>query len=178
MPKRWHRAGYIEAEARGLNVSAAELSDDEIFALGTDSIAEMIHSIGMYRTKSANLLRLASVLSEKYGGEVPEDYDKLIELPGVGRKTANVVLAEGFGHQRIAVDTHVFRVANRIGLTNEKDVLTTEKALMERCLKIAGRILITASYFMAVTAALRASPPVKDAASPHTADILIQKIYP
>lgn len=129
--KTMARAGYIEAEARGLNVSAAELSDDEIFALGTDSIAEMIHSIGMYRTKSANLLRLASVLSEKYGGEVPEDYDKLIELPGVGRKTANVVLAEGFGHQRIAVDTHVFRVANRIGLTNEKDVLTTEKALME-----------------------------------------------
>lgn len=68
---------------------------------------------------------------EKYGGEVPEDQALLEELPGVGRKTANVVLSVGFGHQRIAVDTHVFRVSNRIGLVDEKDVLSTEKALMK-----------------------------------------------
>lgn len=96
-----------------------------------DDIAEMIHSIGMYRNKSRNILKLAAALTEQYGGDVPGDYDKLIELPGVGRKTANVVLAEGFGHQRIAVDTHVFRVANRIGLADEKDVLATENALMK-----------------------------------------------
>ena len=96
-----------------------------------DDIAEIIHSIGMYRNKSRNILRLAAALTEQYGGDVPGDYDKLIELPGVGRKTANVVLAEGFGHQRIAVDTHVFRVANRIGLADEKDVLATENALMK-----------------------------------------------
>lgn len=94
-------------------------------------IAEKIHSIGMYKTKSANVSRLAKALVEKYDGEVPGDYDKLVELPGVGRKTANVVLAEGFGQQRIAVDTHVFRLANRIGLVDEPDALKTELALMK-----------------------------------------------
>lgn len=94
-------------------------------------IAEKIHSIGMYKTKSANVSKLAKALVEKYGGEVPGDYDKLVELPGVGRKTANVVLAEGFGQQRIAVDTHVFRLANRIGLVDEPDALKTELALMK-----------------------------------------------
>lgn len=94
-------------------------------------VEEMIKRIGMYRTKSKNILALARMLMEKYDGQVPEDYDKLIELPGVGRKTANVVLAVGFGHQRIAVDTHVFRVSNRIGLVSEKDVLKTELALMK-----------------------------------------------
>ena len=74
---------------------------------------------------------MAKTLADKYDGQVPDDYDKLIELPGVGRKTANVVLSVGFGHQRIAVDTHVFRVANRIGLAAEKDVLKTELALMK-----------------------------------------------
>ena len=88
-----------------------------------EDVAEMINRIGMYKTKSKNILALAKMLVEKYDGQVPEDYDRLIELPGVGRKTANVVLAVGFGHQRIAVDTHVFRVTNRIGLVEEKDVL-------------------------------------------------------
>ena len=96
-----------------------------------EDVAEMIKRIGMYKTKSKNILALAQMLVEKYDGQVPEDYDRLIELPGVGRKTANVVLAVGFGHQRIAVDTHVFRVTNRIGLVEEKDVLKTELALME-----------------------------------------------
>ena len=80
-----------------------------------EDVAEMIKRIGMYKTKSKNILALAKMLVEKYDGQVPEDYDRLIELPGVGRKTANVVLAVGFGHQRIAVDTHVFRVTNRRG---------------------------------------------------------------
>lgn len=96
-----------------------------------EDVAEMIKRIGMYKTKSKNILALAKMLVEKYDGQVPEDYDRLIELPGVGRKTANVVLAVGFSHQRIAVDTHVFRVTNRIGLVEEKDVLKTELALME-----------------------------------------------
>lgn len=96
-----------------------------------EELEQIIQRIGMYKTKSKNVLALAKMLIEKYDGEVPEDYDQLIELPGVGRKTANVVLAVGFGHQRIAVDTHVFRVSNRIGLVNEKDVLKTEMALMK-----------------------------------------------
>ena len=85
----------------------------------------------MYKTKSKNIIALAKELVSEYDGEVPGDYDELIKLPGVGRKTANVVLSVGFGQQRIAVDTHVFRVTNRIGLVCEKDVLKTELSLME-----------------------------------------------
>lgn len=96
-----------------------------------EDVAEYIRSIGMYRTKSKNIVNLAKALVADFGGNVPDDYDSLISLPGVGRKTANVVLSVGFGHQRLAVDTHVFRVANRIGFVCEKDVLKTELALME-----------------------------------------------
>ena len=106
----------------------------DAFALakaGQDDVIELIRTIGMYKTKSKNIIRLAQDLCEKHNGIVPEDYDALVALPGVGRKTANVVLAEGFGHQKIAVDTHVFRVSNRIGLAAEKDVLKTEYALMD-----------------------------------------------
>ncbi|MDD2302112.1 MAG: endonuclease III [Bacillota bacterium] len=99
--------------------------------LPEEEIRERIRRIGMYRTKAANLSRLSRLLVEKYDGNVPGEYDRLIELPGVGRKTANVVLSVAFGRQRIAVDTHVFRLANRIGLANETDVLKTELALME-----------------------------------------------
>lgn len=95
-----------------------------------DDVAECIRRIGMYRTKSRNIISLSAKLVSDYGSEVPDDYESLVSLPGVGRKTANVVLAEAFGHQRIAVDTHVFRVSNRIGFTSEKDVLRTEMELM------------------------------------------------
>lgn len=94
-------------------------------------VADIIRTIGMYRTKSKNIINLAKMLVEKYDGIVPESDEELDKLPGVGRKTANVVMAVGFGHQRIAVDTHVFRVSNRIGLVNESDVLKTELALMK-----------------------------------------------
>lgn len=99
--------------------------------LSQEEIQQLIRRIGMYRTKAANLSKLSCILVEKYGGVVPGDYDRLVELPGVGRKTANVVLSVAFGEQRIAVDTHVFRLANRIGLTQEPDVLKTELALMK-----------------------------------------------
>ena len=97
-----------------------------------DEVMEIIRTIGLYRNKSKNIVRLAGKLVSDFGGKVPQDFDSLVTLPGVGRKTANVVLAEGFGVPRIAVDTHVFRVANRIGLTDEKDVDATEEALMKR----------------------------------------------
>lgn len=99
--------------------------------LPQEEIQSLIKTIGMYRTKAAHVSKLSALLVEKYDGEIPADYDKLIELPGVGRKTANVVLSVAFGEQRIAVDTHVFRLANRIGLTAEADVLKTELALMK-----------------------------------------------
>ncbi len=96
-----------------------------------EDVIEIIKTIGMYKTKSKNIIAMAKSLVENHSGEVPCDYKKLVSLPGVGRKTANVVLSVGFGQQRIAVDTHVFRVANRIGLVQEKDVLRTELSLMD-----------------------------------------------
>lgn len=107
--------------------TAADLAVAEV-----SDVEEYIRRIGMYKTKAKNIVGMAKALVEKHGGQVPEDYDALVALPGVGRKTANVVLSVGFGHQRIAVDTHVFRVANRIGLVAEKDVLKTELSLMDR----------------------------------------------
>ncbi len=95
-----------------------------------ETIAGYIRSIGLYRNKSKNLVAMAQKLVVDYDGEVPDTMEELVKLPGVGRKTANVVLADGFHQQHIAVDTHVQRVSNRIGLVHEKDVLHTEKALM------------------------------------------------
>ncbi len=96
-----------------------------------DDLQEILRRIGMYKTKARNIKKLAEQLVSEFNGQVPEDQKLLESLPGVGRKTANVVMSVGFGHQRIAVDTHVFRVSNRIGLVSEKDVLKTELALME-----------------------------------------------
>ena len=125
-------AGRRAAEEQGLaEDEIIALSKEDLLELGIDAVSQIIHTLGMYRTKSRNLLKLARVLTDTYGGNVPDDYDKLVALPGVGRKTANVVLSVGFGHQRIAVDTHVFRVANRIGFAHAADVLATENALME-----------------------------------------------
>ena len=105
---------------------------DALAAADVEEVSEYIKRIGMYKTKAKNIVGMAQKLVSDYDGQVPEDYDALVSLPGVGRKTANVVLSVGFGHQRIAVDTHVFRAANRIGLVHEKDVLKTELSLMER----------------------------------------------
>ena len=85
----------------------------------------------MYKTKSRNIIILSAKLVSDYGSEVPDDYESLVSLPGVGRKTANVVLAEAFGHQRIAVDTHVFRVSHRLGMAKGADPLATEKELQK-----------------------------------------------
>lgn len=103
--------------------SLAKLSEEEL--------QHIIKRIGMYKTKSKNVINLARIIHEDYHDQVPGDYNKLVALPGVGRKSANVVLANGFGEQRIAVDTHVFRVSNRIGLVEESNVLKTELSLME-----------------------------------------------
>ena len=95
-------------------------------------VQEIIKTIGLYKNKSKNIVALSKMLVSDYGGEVPGRFEDLVKLPGVGRKTANVVLAEGFGEARIAVDTHVFRVSNRIGLTCAKDPAGVEVTLMER----------------------------------------------
>ena len=101
-------------------------------AADEEALHGILRRIGMYKTKAKNIKLMANMLMSEHNGETPRDFDALVKLPGVGRKTANVVLAVGFGEQRIPVDTHVFRLANRIGLCDEKDVLETEKALMKR----------------------------------------------
>jgi endonuclease III len=100
-------------------------------AADVEELEVLLRPIGMYKTKSRNLISLSTQLVQRFGGQVPHGYDDLVSLPGVGRKTANVILSVGLGEQRIAVDTHVFRLANRIGLVHETDVLKTEVALME-----------------------------------------------
>jgi endonuclease-3 len=109
-------------------------------------VEAVIRTIGLYRTKAANVVKLSKELVDKYGGVVPGDFDALTTLPGVGRKTANVVLAFGFGQERMPVDTHVFRVANRIGLCAETTPEKTEFALVRRIPK--GRLSATHHFLI------------------------------
>ena len=104
----------------------------KMLALGEERLVELIRTIGLFRTKAKNLIALSQILVERYGGEVPRDRAALEALPGVGRKTANVVLNVAFGEPTIAVDTHIFRVANRTGLAPGKTPLAVELAL-EAC---------------------------------------------
>ena len=100
-----------------------------ILALGEEGLAERIKTIGLYRTKARNVIATCRLLIERHGGEVPHTREALQALPGVGRKTANVVLNTAFGQPTIAVDTHIFRVANRTGLAPGRDVLEVELKL-------------------------------------------------
>ena len=103
----------------------------QLAAADIKDVEGLIKTLGLYKNKAKSLIGIGKMLTESYGGEVPRDFSELQKLPGVGRKTANVVMSVGFGEPHIAVDTHVFRVSNRIGLVYEGDVLKTEKALME-----------------------------------------------
>jgi endonuclease-3 len=100
-----------------------------MLALGEAGLKEHIKTIGLFNTKAKNVIAAARILVDRHGGVVPEDRAALEELPGVGRKTANVVLNVAFGHETIAVDTHIFRVANRTGLAKGKDVRAVEDRL-------------------------------------------------
>ncbi|MDN5842738.1 MAG: endonuclease III [Alcaligenaceae bacterium] len=100
--------------------------------LGEEGLAQAIRTIGLYKTKAHNVIRTCSILIGQHQGQVPDSREALESLPGVGRKTANVVLNTAFGHPVMAVDTHIFRVANRTGMAPGKTVLAVEKALMKR----------------------------------------------
>ena len=100
-------------------------------ALGLENITEAIRTIGLFRNKAKNLLAMSQILIDQHGGEVPDDRAALEALPGVGRKTANVVLNVAFGHPTIAVDTHIFRVANRMNLAPGKNVREVEDKLIK-----------------------------------------------
>ncbi|MEA3124032.1 MAG: endonuclease [Caballeronia sp.] len=101
----------------------------KVLALGEEGVTEYIKTIGLFRTKAKNVIATCKILMEQYGGEVPDNRAALEALPGVGRKTANVILNTAFGHPAIAVDTHIFRVSNRTGLAPGKDVKAVEAAL-------------------------------------------------
>ena len=105
---------------------------EKMLALGEAKLTNAIKTIGLYRGKAKNVIALSKILIEKHGGEVPKDREALQALPGVGRKTANVVLNVAFGEPTIAVDTHIFRVSNRTGLAPGQDVLAVELNLEKR----------------------------------------------
>jgi endonuclease-3 len=125
-----------QATDRGVNLATAKLFRDantpqRILALGESGLSEYIRTIGLYRGKARNIIATCRALIEQHGGKVPESREALEALPGVGRKTANVVLNTAFGHETIAVDTHIFRVANRTGIAPGKDVREVEDKLMK-----------------------------------------------
>lgn len=100
--------------------------------LGEEGLKEHIKTIGLFNTKARNVIALSQILVDRHGGEVPEDRDAMVELPGVGRKTANVVMNCAFGAETFAVDTHIFRVGNRTGLAKGKTPLAVEKQLEKK----------------------------------------------
>ncbi len=104
---------------------------EAILKLGEDGLKKYIKTIGLYNSKAKNIIKTCKILLEQYGGEVPNDQKALESLPGVGRKTANVVRNTAFGEPTIAVDTHIFRVSNRTGLAPGKTVLEVEKKLVK-----------------------------------------------
>ena len=123
-----------QATDKSVNLATAELyrvadTPQRMLALGVEGLERHIHSIGLYRTKAKNLIALSKILIEEHGGEVPAERAALERLPGVGRKTASVVLNTAFGEPTIAVDTHIFRVANRTGLAPGKTPLEVEQRL-------------------------------------------------
>jgi endonuclease III len=105
---------------------------EKMLTLGETNLADRIKTIGLYRGKARNVIALSRILIEQHGSKVPKNREALEELPGVGRKTANVVLNVAFGEPTIAVDTHIFRVSNRTGLAPGKDVLAVENGLERR----------------------------------------------
>lgn len=122
---------------KGVNIATRRLfalapTPEAMMDLGEAGIAEQIKTIGLYRNKAKNTALLSRLLVERHGGEVPNDRAALEALPGVGRKTANVVLNTIFGEPTMAVDTHIFRLANRTGLAPGKDVVEVEKRLLRR----------------------------------------------
>ncbi|MFW5823559.1 MAG: endonuclease III [Marinobacter sp.] len=119
----------------GVNKATARLfpvanTPEAILALGVDGLKEYIKTIGLYNSKAENVIKTCRALIEKHGGEVPDTREELEALPGVGRKTANVVLNTAFRQPAMAVDTHIFRVSNRTGIAPGKNVLEVEKRLM------------------------------------------------
>jgi endonuclease III len=131
-------AVVLSAQATDKSVNAATAvlfkefnTPDKIAAMGAEKLEGYIKTIGLFRTKAKNVVALSKIILEKHCGAVPQNREALESLPGVGRKTANVVLNTAFGQPTVAVDTHIFRVANRTGLATGKDVFSVEQKLLK-----------------------------------------------
>ena len=124
---------------------AAAPTPEAMITLGEEAVAEHIKTIGLFRNKAKNTVALSRLLLERHGGDVPQNREALEALPGVGRKTANVVLNTVFRQPVMAVDTHIFRVSNRTGLAPGKDVLEVEHALMKR---VPKKYLLDAHHWL------------------------------
>ena len=125
-----------QATDKSVNLATGRLfplanTPQKILALGDAGLTPYIRRIGLYRTKARNVIATCALLMEKFGGEVPSNREDLESLPGVGRKTANVILNTAFGLPTIAVDTHIFRVANRTGIAPGRNVVEVEKRLLK-----------------------------------------------
>ncbi|MCK5003048.1 MAG: endonuclease III [Gammaproteobacteria bacterium] len=125
-----------QATDKGVNKATNKLypvanTPEAIYALGEKGLKEYIRTIGLFNTKGANIIKTCKILMDEYDSEVPQEQEQLEALPGVGRKTANVVRNTAFGHPTIAVDTHIFRVSNRTKIAPGKNVLEVEKKLMK-----------------------------------------------
>ena len=120
----------VNAATRGLFAVAD--TPEAMLALGEETVRDYIRTIGLYKNKAKNVIKLSELLIDRHEGDVPNDQAALEALPGVGRKTANVVRNMWFGEPTMAVDTHVFRVSNRTGLAKGKDVVAVEEKLLKR----------------------------------------------
>lgn len=125
-----------QATDKSVNLATKKLfpkanTPQKILELGENGLQEYIKSIGLYKTKAKNILATCTLLIQNHGGEVPRTREELERLPGVGRKTANVMLNTAFGQPAIAVDTHIFRVSNRTGIARGKTVLEVEQKLLK-----------------------------------------------
>jgi endonuclease-3 len=123
-----------QATDKSVNLATRRLfpaTPQKIVAMGVEKLQQQIQTIGLFRMKAKNVLALSEILIREHGGEVPAEREALERLPGVGRKTANVVLNTAFGQPTVAVDTHIFRVANRTGLAPGEDVLEVEQKLLK-----------------------------------------------
>ncbi|MCW8409226.1 endonuclease III [Legionella sp. PATHC035] len=162
-----------QATDAGVNKATAKLfsvanSPQDILDLGLEQLKEYIKSIGLYNSKAQNIIKTCALLVKKYDGQVPNGREELESLPGVGRKTANVILNTAFGEPTVAVDTHIFRVANRTGLAKGKTPLAVEKALVKN---IDPEFLKDAHHWLVLHGRY-----VCTARSPHCKTCIIQEL--
>ena len=145
-------AVLLSAQATDVSVNKATRTlfalaptPQKMLDLGLDRVTDLIRTIGLFRTKARHLLQTCQILVDEHGGQVPRSRDELQALPGVGRKTANVVLNVAFGEPTMAVDTHIFRVSNRTGLAPGRNPLQVEKGLLRR---VPAQYLVDAHHWL------------------------------